>query len=223
MKIASEVLSLLKADILLEWRNRTAINGILLYLTSIVFICYLSFNYQNNLINGATWNALFWIIILFSAVNAVAKSFIQVNPGRILYLYTISSPQGIILSKIIYNTLLLVFLGLVGFLFYLIVLGNPVGNISLFILNLILASIGFSSTLTMISGIAARANHSTVLMAILSFPVILPLLFMAMKISANSLVDLDISASYKELAVLFAINVIVITISYLLFPFLWRS
>ena len=223
MKIATEVFSLLKADILLEWRNRTAINGILLYLTSIVFICYLSFNYQNNIISDATWNALFWIIILFSAVNAVAKSFIQVNPGRILYLYTISSPQGIILSKIIYNTLLLIFLGLVGFLFYLIVLGNPVGNTSLFILNLILAAIGFSSILTMISGIAARANHSTVLMAILSFPVILPILFMAMKISANALDNLDLSVSYDELSVLLAINVIVITISYLLFPFLWRS
>ena len=223
MKIAGEVLALLKADILLEWRNRTAINGILLYLTSIVFICYLSFNYQNNIVSEATWNALFWIIILFSAVNAVAKSFIQVNPGRILYLYTLSSPQGIILSKIIYNTLLLIFLGLIGFLFYLVVLGNPVGNTSLFVFNLLLASIGFSSILTMTSGIAARANHSTVLMAILSFPVILPLLFIAMKISAHALDDLDLSASYDELAVLLAINVIVLTISYMLFPFLWRS
>jgi len=223
MKIAGEVLALLKADILLEWRNRTAINGILLYLTSIVFICYLSFNYQNNIINRPTWNALFWIIILFSAVNAVAKSFIQVNPGRILYMYTISSPQGIILSKIIYNSLLLIFLGLTGFLFYSIVLGNPVANISLFIYNLILTSIGFSSILTMISGIASKANHSTILMAILSFPVILPALFMAMKISKIALDDLDPSVSYDEFSVLLAINIIVITISYMLFPYLWRS
>jgi len=223
MKIAGEVLALLKADILLEWRNRTAINGILLYLTSIVFICYLSFNYQNNIINRPTWNALFWIIILFSAVNAVAKSFIQVNPGRILYMYTISSPQGIILSKIIYNSLLLILLGLTGFLFYSIVLGNPVANISLFIYNLILTSIGFSSILTMISGIASKANHSTILMAILSFPVILPALFMAMKISKIALDDLDPSVSYDEFSVLLAINIIVITISYMLFPYLWRS
>ncbi len=223
MKITGEVLALLKADILLEWRNRTAINGILLYLTSIVFICYLSFNYQNNLISGATWNALFWIIILFSAVNAVAKSFIQVSPGRILYLYTISSPQGIILSKIIYNSLLLILMGIIGFLFYSLVLGNPIANISLFLYNLILASVGFSAILTMVSGIAAKANHSTVLMAILSFPVILPLLFMAMKISNIALDDLDPSVSYDEFSVMLAINVIVITISYLLFPFLWRS
>ena len=166
---------------------------------------------------------MFWIIILFSAVNAVAKSFIQVNPGRIHYLYTISSPIGIVISKIVYNSILLVILGLIGFIFYSIVLGNPVENTILFIINIILTSLGFASILTMISGIAAKANNSTILMAILSFPVILPILFIAMKISKNALDGLDPSISYNELLVLVAINSIVFTVAILLFPYIWRS
>jgi hypothetical protein len=45
------------------------------------------------------WNSLYWIIILFSAVNAVAKSFVQEHQGRQLYYYMIASPEAIILIE----------------------------------------------------------------------------------------------------------------------------
>src|SRR6185369_8719205 len=84
----------------LELRQKYAINGILLYVISTIFISYLSFK---KIVNPTTWNTLFWIIMLFAAVNAASKSFIQETKGRLLYLYTIASPQAVILSKILYN------------------------------------------------------------------------------------------------------------------------
>ena len=65
-----------------EWRNRYALNGLLLYLISTIFICYMSFNVKVNQLNPLTWNALFWIIMLFAAVNAIAKSFMHEKPAR---------------------------------------------------------------------------------------------------------------------------------------------
>jgi heme exporter protein B len=60
-------------------------------------------------------------------------------------------------------------------------------------------------------------------MAILSFPVILPLLLVVIKISKNALEGLERSVSVNQIIFLISINIIVITMSYILFPFIWRS
>jgi heme exporter protein B len=223
MYLLKEISALIKKELLLEWRQRYALNGILLYVGSTVFICYLSFAAQGNRLFPATWNALFWIILLFTSVNAIAKSFILERPGRNIYYYALASPQGIILSKILYNCLLMLFLSLIGYFFYSVVLGNPVQDTGLFLLNILLGAIGFSTTLTMISGIASKANNSNTLMAILSFPVIIPMLLLLIKISKNAIDGLDRSVSADDILIMMSVNVMIGAISYILFPYLWRS
>ncbi|UII22637.1 heme exporter protein CcmB [Fulvivirga ligni] len=213
----------IKKELLLEWRQRYAINGILLYLVSTIFICYLSFNVKTNQLDPITWNTLFWIIILFTSISAIAKSFIQEKQERYLYYYWILKPQTLILARVIYNGILMMILGLAGFIIYSIILGNPVQDLLLFIVNLVLASISFSTALTMISAIASKANNNQTLMAILGFPVILPMLLMIIKISKNAMDGLPRDSSYSEILTLFAINLIVGAVSYLLFPYIWRS
>lgn len=222
--LLKEILYLIQKDLVLEWRQKYAFNGMLLYVGSTVFVCYLSFGLrQFSADSGPIWNALLWIILLFTSVNAIAKSFMQENRGRLLYFYSIVSPQGIILAKIVYNSLLMLLLAVICFVFYAFVLGNPVQDIPMFLLSLLLGAIGFSTSLTMISGIASKAANSSTLMAILSFPVIVPMLLMLIKMSKNAMDGLDRGASLDELLTLLAINMIVITVSYILFPYLWRS
>jgi heme exporter protein B len=60
-------------------------------------------------------------------------------------------------------------------------------------------------------------------MAVLSFPVIIPLLVVLLKFSKNALDGLDRSVSLNEIWVLLAINGIVVSVSLLLFPYLWRD
>lgn len=218
--LLNEIKHLLSKEILLEWRQKYAINGIFLYVISTVFVCYLSFKVINH---PATWNALFWIIILFASTNAVAKSFMQESKGKLLYLYTLVSPRAIILSKIIYNMLLMVAISLITFLFYSLFIGNMVQDTSLFLASLLLGSMGFSSVLTLVSAIASKTNNNVTLMAILSFPILLPLLLTLIKVSKNAIDGIDRSVSYDYLLVLLLINLIVIILSYLLFPYLWRD
>jgi heme exporter protein B len=218
-----EIYGLLQKEILLEWRRKYAFNGILLYLVCTVFVCYLSFNLQRNQLNPLTWNALFWIILLFTATNAVAKSFVQEPEGRYYYYYTLVSPQGIILAKIIYNAGLMLLMSLLGYATYSLVLDNPVLDHGLFLANMLLGSLGFASALTMVSGIAAKASNGGTLMAVLGFPIVLPMLLLLMKVSKNAIDGLARSVSYDEIGTLLAINAIIVAVSYLLFPFLWRS
>ncbi|AUD03779.1 heme exporter protein CcmB [Spirosoma pollinicola] len=215
--------ALMRKEFLLEWRQRYALNGMLLYIVGAVFVCYLSFNARRGQLTPIVWNTLFWIILLFTAINAIAKSFVQERAGRQLYYYTLASPQQIILSKILYNTALMLMLVFLGFGVYAFVLGNPVNDVPLYMLTLVLGAIGFASSLTLVSGIASKAENPATLMAVLSFPIILPLLLMLLKVSKNALDGLDRSVSWNEIGTVLAIDAIVLTLSWLLFPFLWRS
>lgn len=218
-----ELRALIAKEIRLEWRQRYALNGMLLYVVSTVFVCYLSFRLRANRLEPITWNTLFWIILLFTAVNAIAKSFTQERAGRLLYYYSLASPVGIIVAKLVYNAVLMLGLSLAGFGFYAFVMGNPVGDVPMYLLCIALGALGFSGTLTMVAGIASKAENAPTLMAVLSFPVILPMLLMLLKISKNALDGLDRGESTNELLTLLALNAIVWALSVILFPYLWRS
>src|SRR5687768_496990 len=135
---------LLQKEFTLELRRKSVISGIALYLLSLIFICYLTFSLRNNAINEATWSALFWLTILFSVVNTVAKSFIGEKKGVSIYYYSVASPQLIIISKIVYNTILCFLLSVTGYLLFQIFIDNPVQDHGYFLLTLMLTSVGFS-------------------------------------------------------------------------------
>jgi len=220
--ILNEIRLLVRKEIQLEWRQKYAMHGLLLYLASTVFVCYLSFKAKQQAIHPITWNTLFWIILLFIAINAIGKSFTQESVQRNLFYYTIASPEAIIFSKITYNTLVMVAISLIGILFYSWVMGNPVGNFSLYLLSLVLGAVGFSATLSMVAGIAAQGENTATLMAVLSFPIILPLLLMLLKVSKSAMDGLSIQENWDEIAILTSIDVIVIVLSGILFPYIWR-
>ncbi|MFN4235523.1 MAG: heme exporter protein CcmB [Bacteroidia bacterium] len=215
-----EIIILIKKEFQNEWKQKFSFSGILLYVISTVFVSYLCFKVIDNIL---VWNALFWIIMLFAATNAVAKSFIQESKGRLLYLYTLSSPQGIIIAKTIYNSILLSIIGLFNYVFFGLLLGDLVQDKLLFLITVFLGSMGFAIVLTMVSAIASKTNNTGSLMAILAFPILIPFLITLIRLSKNSLDGLDFSVSYSYIIILLAINVIVVVLAYLLFPYLWRD
>lgn len=215
-----EIISLINKELITEFRQRYALTGVLLYVVATVFISYLSFQ---NIIEVSTWNALFWTIVLFASVNASAKSFLQESKGHILYYYTLISPQTFLLSKIIYNCTLVIILSLVCFGFYSLFMGNIIENFLLFLLTLVLSSIGISSLLSIMSAIASKANNNFTVMAILSFPLITPMLIVTIRTSHKAINGSNFDDSMHYIAALISLDVIVITLGYLLFPYLWKD
>ncbi len=219
----NHLFELIKKEFSIELRQMYALGGMLLYLISSIFVIFMAITLKNSQIHPIIWNAVLWIILLFTAVNSIAKSFIQEKKGLQLYYYTLCSPVEIILAKIIYNTLLMLFLIAVGVVLYSIVLGNPVQNMGTFVLTSFLGAMGFASSFTTISSIASKASNSSTLMAILGFPIILPILLLVLKISRNAIDGLPTEISIDSMVTLLAIVVISITSSLLLFPYLWKS
>jgi heme exporter protein B len=227
MKFIDETWELFKKEVVLEWRSKYAFNGVLLYVVSTVFICYIAFRltpgFENSTGYKVVWNVLFWIIILFASVNAIAKSFLQESKNRLLYYYSIASPQAIILSKTFYNILLMALLSTLALLVYLLFFNNTIGDPLFYFITVLLGSFSFSTVFTMISAIASKAGNNGTLMAILSFPVIIPVILILIKLSKNAMDGIERSLSYGNIGALCAINVIVIATALILFPYLWRD
>lgn len=214
-----EVRTLIWKDLKLEWRNRYAINGIFLYVLLVVVLIYLAFEK----VDFETWNALLWIILLFTSVNAIARSFIGEPSGRDIYYYTLASPQSVILSKVIYNLGLMLVITVLAVSAYSAVLGFPVVYPHWYLLALFLGAMGFAALFTMLAAIASRARNSTALMAILSFPVFLPMLIILLNISQAGFTELQTSVIVKNFVLLGLLEVVIIGLSLLLFPYLWRD
>jgi heme exporter protein B len=212
-------LTLLRKEFVIEFRQRYAISGIVLYVFSMVFVVYIA----SIKVQPQVWNILFWLIVLFASINAVVKSFVQESGARQLYYYQLVNPNVLILSKIVYNTVLLLVLSALSFGTYSLVAGNPVKDLRLFMLIILLASVGFGIAFTFIASIAAKANNSATLMAILSFPVILPILLTLVRLSAISLRLIQDTAYTKDITNLLAIDAILLALTFLLFPFIWRD
>lgn len=216
-----QILTLLKKDVLLEFRQKHTFYGILLYITSTIFVLYLS---TDDTPSSKIWNGLFWTIQLFICVNAVAKSFLQESKGRMLYYQTLVSPTAFITSKLVYNIILMSLMSAVSYLLFSVFLGNPTLSPYLFLTITLLGGMGLSLVFTLMSAIAAKAQQNAALIAILGFPVILPELMLTIRLSSTTFGEVFREGAVSQLMLItLGLDVLVIALALILFPFLWKD
>ncbi len=168
------------------------------------------------------WSGLFWVIQLFVCVNAVAKSFLQESRGRMLYFYSIASPVDFVLSKLLFNSLLMLVMTMIAMLLFMAFLGNPLDKILPFFGLTLLGGWSLSLVFTFLAAIAAKAQQNAAIMAILGFPLIVPQLMLLMKLSAATFTP-NLSISVTDVLLLVALDVLVGLLAVILFPFLWKD
>lgn len=217
--MSSPLLSLVKKDLLIEWRQKHTLFGVLLYVSATVFVVYM----MNGQPEVRVWNALFWLTQLFVAVNSVAKSFLQEPPQRFRYYFTIVRPATFLAAKMIYSISLLLVMSMISLILFSLLLGFPVMQAGLFLVITAIGSISLSSVFTFLSAIAARAGQNAALMAILGFPLVIPLLMMLSKLALTA-VTAVYQASWWQLAgTLLLLDVLIVILGIILFPFLWQE
>jgi heme exporter protein B len=168
------------------------------------------------------WNGLFWVIQLFICINAVAKSFLQESKGRMLYYYSIASPTDFVLSKLLFNSLLMLVMSLLSLLMFTLFLGNPIQKTGPFIGLVLLGGWSLSLVFTFLAAIAAKAQQNAAIMAVLGFPLIIPQLLLLMRLSNAAFAPL-ITIPVNTIFLLVAMDLMVILLVVILFPFLWKD
>ncbi len=219
MNLLHQIRYLLHKEILLEWRSFYALSGILLYVMATVFVVYRVFIR----LEPDAWNAMFWMVLLFAAVNAVVKSFVQESGARQMYYYMLTAPVAVLLSKFVYNAALLLLISLLVWAGFTFLGDSPVKETGMFLLALSLGSIGFSITFTFIAAISAKADNNATLMAILAFPLVIPVLMTVLKLTAGALRLVRDTSVGSDILILVAIDLLLLAIALVLYPFLWRD
>lgn len=216
----SKIITLLKKDFLLELRQQHTFFGIVLYVASTIFVLYLAMGQPES----SVYNGLFWMIQLFVCVNAVAKSFLQESKGRMLYFYSITGPIHFIIAKLIYSSIIMLLMVIVSLLLFNILLGNPVSNQFQFIGISLLGGFSLSLVFTLMAAIAAKAQQNAAIMAILGFPLIIPQLLLLIRLSKSAYGEVFRDGALLQISLLLAgLDVMVVVLALVLFPFLWKD
>ncbi len=211
--------TLVRKDLLLEWRQKHTLFGVLLYVGATVFVVYI----MNGQPEAKVWNALFWIIQLFVAVNAVAKSFLQESQERTRYYFTLVSPVQFLAAKMIYSIVLLLLMSMVSLFLFSLLLGMPLEQTGLFVLIASIGSLSLSVVFTFLSAIAARAQQNAALMAVLGFPLVTPMLMMLGNLSQKAISPVYQPGWWGVAGTLLLLDGLVILLGIILFPFLWKE
>lgn len=219
----SRILFLIRHEARLEFRQQHTLVGIALFALSTVYLCYQAFR---KLDAANVWNALLWVILLFTAFSAVGKSFQGQSRGLRLYLFWNIKPQEFIVAKIVYNILLMIVLTILAFGAYALFIGTvPLrdGMLWPYLLGLIFGGAGFATLLTLISAIAGQSESGAGLTAILGIPIAIPLILLLNQYNSNVLKGVPFSENAENLLFISVLTIGIFSLSYLLFPYLWRD
>ncbi|GGH71574.1 MAG: hypothetical protein EP346_08560 [Bacteroidetes bacterium] len=215
-----EIRYLIAKDLKLDFRQRYAIFATLLYAVSTTYLSY--FIFRETSLNRLSWVALYWIITIFSALSSATRSFSAESQNRFWYYAQLVRPSSMILAKMIYNSILLVIIGVFTYGLFTFLLGNPIIDNLQMLVVVIIGTVGFSTTLTLLSAISAKTNNNTVLIAVLSIPLMLPLTILLVRASHVASLGMNWGEN-TYLIFLLLFSSLTGILSFILYPQIWRE
>ena len=140
-----------------------------------------------------------------------------------LYFYSIAGGRDFIIAKLLFNVLLMMLMTLTSWALFAVFLGNPVIHTLPFLGITILGGTSLSLVFTFLSAIAARAQQNAALMAIMGFPLVIPQIMLLMRISNIVFADVIQGGLVQMVLLLAGLDILVVALAIILFPFLWKD
>ncbi|UCH64775.1 MAG: heme exporter protein CcmB [Ignavibacterium sp.] len=219
----SKAFAVFQKDFHSEIRTRYAINSLAMFI--IVAISVILFAVGQEKISEALTGGLFWVVIFFTAMSGLARAFVsEEERGTSLTLQLTASPSIVFSGKLIFNVILVFCMNTVIALLYAALFESfIIQNFLLFFLSFVFGNIGLAISSTIIAAIIAKAGAKGTLYPVLSFPILLPLILSSVQLTLFALDGTTIEQAKFELAIVVSYDVVMLTVSYLLFDFIWKD
>lgn len=210
-------------DLTTELRSRFALNTLLLF--SITTLTVVSFSTARIVLKPEVQAALVWVVVFFSAMTGLSRSFVREVESRTAdTLRLAAASEPVFFGKFVFNLSLLVLLELIvvplSLVFWRITIESP----AMFTATMLAGDVGLAAVATMMAAIVAQTNMQSALFAVLSFPILIPLLFTAVK---GTLLSLQRATPWTDAApvikTLILFGVVMLTAGLLLFDYVWRE
>ena len=225
--LARATWAVFRKDLRAELRTRYALNAVALFAASTVVALSLGVGFLTAGRNAdlpLIHAALLWIAILFAAFTGLARAFVQEEEARTAAALRLAAPPtAVYLGKLLFNLLLLLLLDVLVAVLFVVLLHVEIKSVGLFAALLLAGSLGLVAATTLIAAIIARASAKGALFAVLSFPLLVPLLVVAIQGTALALVGEGWDRGIAPLQVLIAYTVALFVASLFLFGSVWEA
>ncbi|MFZ1728844.1 MAG: heme exporter protein CcmB [Bacteroidota bacterium] len=210
-------------DLSSELRTRYAINALLMFV--VVTLAVIMFSLVGETLSPGALTGMLWVVMFFAAMSGLSRSFVaEEERGTTMTLQLLATPMAVYLGKLIFNLVLVMALNLFIIALFLLTMDQfIVQQYGLFWLIMLLGSLGMASATTIIAAIIAKANTKGTLFPVLSFPVLLPLLMAGINATKIAVDDRAWTAVWPDLQLLGSYIVVITTVSFLLFDFVWKD
>lgn len=216
-----------RKDVRIELRTRYALNAMVLFaVTTAVMVSFRlgPLGVSRDARAVSTLAVLLWVAIFFAAMNGLSRTFVREEETRTVALLRLSTPPlAVYLGKLLVNLGLLALLETLVTLLFVALMNVRIAQPGLFALTLSVGGFGLAGATTIIAAVVAKADGRNALFTILAFPLLLPLLIIAIEVTEIALAGTGWSNALGGLRVLAAYALAQTVASLLLFELTWES
>ncbi len=216
--MGKDILRNLRKDFLVEFRSRFAISVSMSFAAIVTIAISLTaggvpFPVQVQAI-------LLWVVIFFSAMNGLSHIFVrEEDQSTALFLRINVNVDSIFISKYIFNQIFMAIIVAVITPLFLFFLQVQILHIPHFIFSVMIGGFSIAAATTILAAMVAKAGGKGSLFTIISFPILLPALWIS--ISSTSAALKAPPPPEGNLLFLLAFSGFISVISFLLFRFVW--
>jgi heme exporter protein B len=219
---SAKLAALVVKDLRVELRTRYSLNALIMF--ALVTLFALGVTFTGQILTFRIHAALIWIMIYFSGLQGLSGGFVKEEEARTAMALRLYAPSSVIFfGKLVFSLLILTILVVFLFPLYYILMNPEIKRFWIMLLVLILGIFGLSATSTITAAMVSKANVKGALFAVLSFPLMLPLLLIAISATSVCLGGGDGQTLWDSLKILIAYPVIVTAVSFLLFDYVWNN
>jgi heme exporter protein B len=215
-----KVFAIVAKDVATEIRTREMLSSMFVFSLLVILIFNFAFDLraenQKTLAPG-----VLWVAIAFAGMLGLSRSFIMEKDRGSMegLLLTPVDRSAIYLGKMLGNVLFIAVVEVIILPIFIVFFNLSAGDLPLLVGVMILGTIGFAGVGTLFSAMAIHTRAREVLLPVLLFPVVIPVLLSAVKLTAAILDRLPFADVQNWFSLLVAFDLIFMALSFILFDY----
>lgn len=215
-----KTLAIVTKDIIAELRTKEMVSAMFVFSLLVIFIFNFTFDLRAQ---NATVLApgVLWVAVAFAGMLGLGRSFINERDRGSLegLLLAPVDRSALYLGKVIGNIIFISLVEVIILPLFMVFFNQPLTVLPGLVGVVILGTIGLAGVGTLFSAMVIHTRARDVLLPILLFPVVVPVLISAVRLTAAILDNLPFDEVQKWLGLLIAFDVLFLAISFMLFDF----
>lgn len=241
-----QVKTIIAKDLVREWRTKEVSISTLAFSIVLLFIFTFGFYVPDNAAlnlkiaaflksqglqesvsaTAVVFPGVLWISIMFSATIAVGRTFAQEQEEGCLRALALvpGAANSLFIAKFLLNLIYIiafevVLVPLISLLFDVPFMAHSVEYLSV----IAAGTIGYAAIATLVSAMMVNSRLRDVMIPILLYPLIIPLLIGCLVVTKDIYLDLPDTSIWNYLKILFAVDVVFIAVSVVLFKWVLEA